>query len=55
MLIKTNFVTVEIINSNKRHYTVGILGVYLQLGESYHDLFFFFNLDSVFIEIEIYL
>lgn len=33
MLIKTSFVNVEIINGSKRHYTVEIFGVYLQLGQ----------------------
>lgn len=32
--LSKSFVNVEIINNNKSHYTVGILGVYLQLGES---------------------
>lgn len=50
--LSKSFVNVEIINYNRSHYTVGILGVYLQLGESQHSLFFFFNAYDVFIEIE---
>lgn len=33
ILIKTNFLNVEIVNGNKRHHTIGIFGVYLQLGQ----------------------
>lgn len=52
MLIKASLVNVEIINGSKRHFTVGILSVYLQIRQLQYSLSFFFNVHSVFTEIE---
>lgn len=54
MVIKTSSANVEIFNGNKKNIMQLESGVHLQLRGSQHDLFFFFNVHSIFIETNIF-